>query len=439
MSLLDLAACRRRVEELPYLCQPVGVVSKVVGLTLEVRGIKPSVGEVCLVELVPGKHVVAEVAGFREEVVLLMPFGELAGVRPGCRVYPRRRSFTVRVGEHLLGRVLNGLGEPIDGKPLPSGAPLPVNNRPPSPLARRRIEEVFATGVRAIDAFITCGRGQRIGIFAGSGVGKSTLLGMIARFGSADVNVIALVGERGREVLEFIEKDLGEEGLAKSVVVVATSDEPALLRLRAAFVATTIAEYFRDTGRHVLLLMDSLTRFAFAQREVGLAVGEPPTTRGYTPSVFALLPRLLERAGNAARGSITGFYTVLVEGDDLNEPVTDAARSILDGHIVLSRELAQANHYPAIDILASVSRLMNSVVAPEHRERADYLRSLLAAYRQAEDLINIGAYVAGSNPTVDRAITVYPALNAFLRQKPEEYCSFSECVGNLSRLVEGGR
>ncbi|ACX53119.1 flagellar protein export ATPase FliI [Ammonifex degensii KC4] len=436
---MTLGIYRRRVEEVPTLCQQVGVVSKVVGLTLEVKGIKPFVGEVCLVELSPGKYVVAEAAGFREDVVLLMPFGELTGIRPGCRVYPRRRPFTVRVGEHLLGRVLNGLGEPIDGKPLPSGIPLPVNNRPPSPLARRRIEEVFVTGVRAIDAFITCGRGQRIGIFAGSGVGKSTLLGMIARFGNADVNVIALVGERGREVLEFIEKDLGEEGLAKSVVVVATSDEPALLRLRAAFVATTIAEYFRDTGRHVLLLMDSLTRFALAQREVGLAVGEPPTTRGYTPSVFALLPRLLERAGNAAKGSITGFYTVLVEGDDLNEPITDAARSILDGHIVLSRQLAQANHYPAIDVLASVSRLMSAVVTPEHREAADLLRSLLAAYRQNEDLINIGAYVSGSNPTVDRAIALYPELVAFLRQKPEEYTSFPECVARLKELAERGK
>ncbi|MEW6191837.1 MAG: flagellar protein export ATPase FliI [Bacillota bacterium] len=433
MTAIDLAAYRQRVQQADILRQ-IGVVTKVVGLTLEVQGLKPFVGEVCMVHVPGGQPIVAEVVGFREDVVLLMPFGELSGVCPGCRVEPRRRAFTVRVGEHLLGRVLNGLGEPIDGHPLPRGIPMPVNNRPPSPLARRRIEKVFATGVRAIDGFITCGRGQRVGIFAGSGVGKSVLLGMIARFGSADVNVIALVGERGREVLEFIEKDLGPEGLKKSVVVVATSDEPALLRLRAAFVATTIAEYFRDTGRDVLLLMDSITRFALAQREVGLAVGEPPTTRGYPPSVFALLPRLLERAGNAERGSITGFYTVLVEGDDMNEPVADAVRSIIDGHINLRRELAVANHYPAIDVLASVSRLMPDVASPEHRQAAGRQRELLAAYRQAEDLINIGAYVAGSNPTIDQAIAVHGAINAFLRQGPEEFTAFDDCVEQLLGL-----
>ncbi|WP_334110475.1 flagellar protein export ATPase FliI [Thermodesulfitimonas autotrophica] len=434
--MVNLAVYRQRVQQASLLRQ-IGVVTKVVGLTLEVKGFKPFVGEVCMVDVPGSQPVVAEVVGFREDVVLLMPYGELTGVCPGCRVEPRRRAFTVRVGEHLLGRILNGLGEPIDGRPLPRGIPMPVNNRPPSPLARRRIDRVFATGVRAIDGFITCGRGQRLGIFAGSGVGKSVLLGMIARFGSADVNVIALVGERGREVLEFIEKDLGPEGLQKSVVVVATSDEPALLRLRAAFVATTIAEYFRDTGRDVLLLMDSVTRFALAQREVGLAVGEPPTTRGYPPSVFALLPRLLERAGNSESGSITGFYTVLVEGDDMNEPVADAVRSIVDGHIVLKRELAVANHYPAIDVLASVSRLMPSVVTPEHRQAAGRQRELMAAYWQAEDLINIGAYVAGSNPTIDRAIAVHDQINGFLRQGPDEYTAYDEAVERLLSIERG--
>ncbi|MGQ9512517.1 flagellar protein export ATPase FliI [Thermodesulfitimonas sp.] len=434
--MVNLAVYRQRVQQASLLRQ-IGVVTKVVGLTLEVKGFKPFVGEVCMIDVPEGQPVMAEVVGFREDVVLLMPYGELTGVCPGCRVEPRRRAFTVRVGEHLIGRILNGLGEPIDGRPLPWGIPMPVNNRPPSPLARRRIDRVFATGVRAIDGFITCGRGQRLGIFAGSGVGKSVLLGMIARFGSADVNVIALVGERGREVLEFIEKDLGPEGLRKSVVVVATSDEPALLRLRAAFVATTIAEYFRDTGGDVLLLMDSVTRFALAQREVGLAVGEPPTTRGYPPSVFALLPRLLERAGNSESGSITGFYTVLVEGDDMNEPVADAVRSIVDGHIVLKRELAVANHYPAIDVLASVSRLMPSVVTPEHRQAAGRQRELMAAYRQAEDLINIGAYVAGSNPTIDRAIAVHDQINDFLRQGPDEYTAYDEAVERLLSIERG--
>ncbi|RJX20257.1 MAG: flagellar protein export ATPase FliI [Ammonifex sp.] len=430
---VNLAVYRQRVHQADLLRQ-IGVMTKVVGLTIEVRGLRAFVGEICMIEVPGGQPIVAEVVGFREDTVLLMPFGELAGACPGCRVEPRRRPFTVRVGEHLLGRVLNGMGDPIDGQPLPRGIPMPVNKRPLPPLDRRRIDEVFATGVRAIDGFNTCGRGQRLGIFAGSGVGKSVLLGMIARFGSADANVIALVGERGREVLEFIEKDLGPEGLKKSVVVVATSDEPALLRLRAAFVATTIAEYFRDNGRDVLLLMDSVTRFALAQREVGLAVGEPPTTRGYPPSVFALLPRLLERAGNTQTGSITGFYTVLVEGDDMNEPVSDTVRSIIDGHIVLKRDLAVANHYPAIDILESVSRLMPNVTAFDHQQAAGRQRELLAAYRQAEDLINIGAYVAGSNPTIDRAISVHDSVIGFLRQEPEEHTDFKQCIGQLLSL-----
>jgi len=342
---------------------------------------------------------------------------------------------TVRAGDYLLGHVLDGLGRPLDNAVTGEGVERPVFNSPPGPLERRRIKEPLATGIRAIDAFITCGRGQRIGIFAGSGVGKSVTMGMICRYAGADVNVVALVGERGREVREFIERDLGAYGLRKSVVVVATSDQPALVRLRAAFVATAIAEYFRDQGRDVLLLMDSLTRFAMAQREVGLTVGEPPATKGYTPSVFALLPVLLERAGTAAKGSITGFYTVLVEGDDLQEPVADTARSILDGHIVLSRELATAYHYPAIDILQSTSRLMTEIVSAEHERAAGHLRRLLAAYRQSEDLIKIGAYVAGSNPLVDKALEIYPALMEFLRQRPDETEGFADSVARLKTLA----
>jgi len=310
-----------------------------------------------------------------------------------------------------------------------------VNNNPPDPLTRRRITEVMATGVRAIDGFLTCGKGQRIGIFAGSGVGKSTLLGMIARHSSADINVIGLVGERGREVLDFIEKDLGPAGLARSVVVVATSDQPALIRIKAAFVATAIAEYFRDEGKDVMLMMDSVTRFAMAQREVGLAIGEPPATKGYTPSVFASLPKLLERAGNGAKGSITGLYTVLVDGDDMNEPIADAVRGILDGHIVLSRSLAAKNHYPAIDVLSSVSRLMSEVASPEHKEAAGQLRDVLASYAKAEDLINIGAYQKGNNPQVDRAIKYYPKVIEFLKQKSDEHVGFEETVKQLTSIL----
>ncbi|MGQ9711990.1 MAG: FliI/YscN family ATPase [Desulfotomaculales bacterium] len=433
---VNLATYRERVARAGILKRQ-GHVAKVVGLTIEVVGMEGFIGEVCDI-FVPGEGqpVPAEIVGFRDRTSLLMPLGELRGIGPGSRVVPRGRTMTVRVGEHLLGRVLDGLGRPLDGRPLGNGAEVPVHNDPPPPLARRRITEPLATGIRAIDAFLTCGRGQRLGIFAGSGVGKSVLMGMICRHAAADVNVVALVGERGREVLEFIERDLGP-GLARSVVVAATSDRPPLVRLRAAFVATAVAEYFRDGGRDVLLLMDSVTRFALAQREVGLAVGEPPTTRGYTPSVFALLPKLLERAGTSPKGSITGFYTVLVEGDDMQEPVADAVRSVLDGHIVLARELAQRNHYPAIDILQSTSRLMPDVTAPEHLDAAGGLRSLLAAYRQAEDLINIGAYVAGSNPQVDAALKVYPGLMEFLRQLPDETTGYEETLARLYALGKG--
>lgn len=436
---LDLEKWRRRVRE-ARLLRPTGKVVRVIGLTVEVRGITARIGEICHVH-VPGEPpVVAEVVGFREDVTLLMPLGELRGVYPGCTVVPQGRGLEVAVGEHLLGRVLDGLGRPIDnGSAAPEAVPpgthfVPVDRSPPSPLSRQRISEVFATGIKAIDAFLTCGCGQRLGVFAGSGVGKSTLLGMVARFASADLNVIALVGERGREVRDFIEGDLGEEGLARSVVVAATSDQPALVRLKAAFVASAIAEYFRDQGKHVLLLMDSVTRFAMAQREVGLAIGEPPATRGYTPSVFALLPRLLERAGTGPRGSITAFYTVLVEGDDLSEPITDAVRGILDGHIVLARDLAAKNHYPAIDVLQSVSRLMPEITGAEHQEQAARLRDLLATYRQAEDLINVGAYARGSNPQIDAAVDAYPRIMNFLRQHMREKSSFAETMSAFFSL-----
>ena len=429
---IDLARWREKVRR-ARLLRPTGRVRRVIGLTVEVGGITARIGEVCRIA-VPGEDPVpAEVVGFREGVTLLMPLGELRGVYPGCLVVPEGRGLRVPVGEALLGRVLDGLARPLDGGPPPDARTFyPVDNPPPNPLARRRISEILATGVRAIDACLTCGRGQRLGIFAGSGVGKSTLLGMIARYSAADVNVIALVGERGREVRDFIEGDLGPDGLARSVVVAATSDRPALERLKAAFVASAVAEYFRDRGRDVLLLMDSVTRFAMAQREVGLAIGEPPATRGYTPSVFALLPRLLERSGMGPCGSITAFYTVLVEGDDMNEPIADAVRGILDGHIVLSRRLAAQNHYPAIDLLQSVSRLMPEIADAEHLARAGRLRDLLAAYRQSEDLINIGAYVAGTSAQVDAAVAAYDGIIRFLRQDMREASSLEKTLAGLA-------
>ncbi|NMA15552.1 MAG: FliI/YscN family ATPase, partial [Clostridia bacterium] len=346
------------------LIQQTGIVTKVVGLTIEAEGIKAAVGEICRIfSEESSRFSLAEVMGFRAETTILMPLGSLEGVKPGSRIHATGKPLQIKAGQALLGRVVDGLGQPIDGHRF-SGVEINVNNNPPHPLERKPIATVLETGVKAIDCFLTCGEGQRIGIFAGSGVGKSTLLGMIARSQGVDVNVIALVGERGREVKDFIQQDLGPVGLKKSVLVVATSDQPALVRVKAAFVATAIAEYFRDLGKSVMLMMDSVTRFALAQREIGLAVGEPPTTRGYTPSVFALLPRLLERAGAGKKGSITALYTVLVEGDDMNEPIADAVRGILDGHIVLTRELAQANHFPAIDILQSVSRLINRITSP---------------------------------------------------------------------------
>ncbi|WP_082789027.1 flagellar protein export ATPase FliI [Desulfolucanica intricata] len=416
-----------------------GEVTKVVGLTIDVVGIEASIGEICHI-LVPGqeKPVDAEVVGFREGTSLLMPLGELQGIYPGNPVVPTGQALTVRVGDDLLGCILDGLGRPIGGNTGNKSCKVkfPVNNPPPNPLNRQRITEVLGTGVRAIDSVLTCGKGQRIGIFAGSGVGKSTLLGMIARYSEVDINVIALIGERGREVLDFIESDLGAEGLARSVVVAATSDQPALIRLKGAMVATAIAEYFRNRGKNVMLLMDSVTRFAMAQREVGLAVGEPPATKGYTPSVFALLPKLLERTGMSPRGSITAFYTVLVDGDDMNEPIADAVRGILDGHIVLKRQLAAKNHYPAIDVLTSVSRVMSDIVTPEHMDRAARLRDLLSTYQQAEDLINIGAYNFGTNPSIDNAIRYYDDIIQFLRQPPNEPWSFSDTLAWLNSFGE---
>ncbi|MCR4419885.1 MAG: flagellar protein export ATPase FliI [Clostridia bacterium] len=412
-----------------------GRVIRVVGLTVEASGLELPVGELCRVGT-GETAVVAEVVGFREETTLLLPLGELGGIAPGQKVVPTGRAHLIGVGWNLLGRVLDGLGQPLDGRPLPPPqAWYPVQGTVPNPLSRRRITQALPTGVRAVDAVLTLGRGQRMGIFAGSGVGKSTLLGMIARHSRADVNVIALIGERGREVLDFLERDLGPQGRERSVVVVATSDRPALVRVKGALVATAIAEFFRDQGAQVMLMMDSLTRLAMAQREVGLAVGEPPTARGYTPSVFALLPQLLERAGQTEKGSITGLYTVLVDGDDFNEPISDAARAILDGHIVLSRRLANRNHFPAIEVTASVSRLMGEVASPEHREAAGRLRELLAAYEQVEDLINIGAYQKGSNARVDRAVEKHEAIMSFLRQGLEEYSSFEEALAGLETLV----
>ncbi|MGB4005202.1 MAG: flagellar protein export ATPase FliI, partial [Halanaerobiales bacterium] len=395
-----------------------------------------SIGELCLIKH-QQKTIRAEVVGFDNNKVLLMPIGDMEGITPGARVVATGERMTVKVGEELLGHVLDGLGRPIGEElaPMPGLVEMPLKAEPPDPLSRQRISQPLALGIRSIDGLLTCGRGQRIGIFAGSGVGKSTLMGMAARNTEADINVIGLVGERGREVLDFIERDLGAEALKRSVVVVATSDKPALVRVKAALVTTAIAEYFREKGYDVLLMMDSVTRVAMALREVGLATGEPPTTRGYPPSVFAELPKLLERTGTSARGSITALYTVLVEGDDFNEPVSDTVRGILDGHIVLSRDLASRNHYPAIDVLDSVSRVMPEVTDLTHQEAAGEIKRLLSEYRQAEDLINIGAYQPGSNPVVDRAINKIDLINDFLRQGINEKADYKDTVSQLIEIA----
>ncbi|MBN2397384.1 MAG: flagellar protein export ATPase FliI [Deltaproteobacteria bacterium] len=438
MMNMDFERYRRTVEDInPF--NTYGKVSGVIGLLVEGHNPEASIGEMCRVY--PdgtGRTISAEVVGFRKEKVLLMPFGGLDGVGPGCRILTTGKKSKVRVGRGLLGRVIDGRGNPIDdGGPIETEGEYPVYADPINPLKRSRIKEPMDLGIRAINGLFSCGKGQRMGIFSGSGVGKSVLLGMIARNTRADINVIGLVGERGREVREFIENSLGKGGLARSVLVVATSDMHPLIRMRAAYVATAIAEYFRDQGMDVLLMVDSLTRFAMAQREVGLSVGEPPTTKGYTPSVFSLMPKLLERAGSVeGNGSITGLYAVLVEGDDFNEPVADAARSILDGHITLSRELAARNHYPAINILESRSRVMIDIVDKEHRKRANDIINAVATYRKAEDMINIGAYVEGSNPEIDHAIRMIDIINAFLRQDIDEKVGFEEGRAQLLALFD---
>ena len=413
----------------------MGKVSEVIGLIIQVEGLEVFVGEVCEIIIKSSKKtVLAEVVGFRGGKVILMPLDEVDGIGPGCLVKPTGKSFKIEISDELLGRTLDGLGRPMDKMTLEKGVMFDVNRTPPNPFDRRKIEDVMSTGIKAIDGMLTCGEGQRIGIFAGSGVGKSTLLGMMARYCDADINIIALIGERGREVLEFIEKDLGEEGYKRSVVVCATSDQPPLVRLKGAFVATAIAEFFRDQGKKVVLMMDSVTRFAMAQREIGLATGEPPTTRGYTPSVFAMMPKLLERSGMSKLGSITAFYTVLVEGDDMNEPIADSVRGILDGHIVLSRDIAAKNHFPAIDIQNSVSRIMKEIIDDDHYNLAGQLKENLSIYKESEDLINVGAYVEGSNPSIDKAITLNRPINGFLRQNIDEKYSYEETLELLKHL-----
>jgi len=430
----DVVSLLRRAEE-AAAPRRAGRVSRVVGLNLEVEGLDAGIGDGIVVETANGP-LPAEVVAITDDRLTCMPLGELTGIRAGTRALAAGGRLTVPVGTRLLGRVLDGLGRPIDdGPPLDALARVSIDGSSPHPLHRAMIDQQLPLGVRALDTLIPCGKGQRLGIFAGSGVGKSTLLSMIVRGTEAPVSVLALIGERGREVRQFIDHDLGPEGLQRSVVVVATSDEPALVRLRAAFTATRIAEWFRAQGLDVILLMDSLTRFAMAQREVGLSAGEPPATRGYPPSVFALLPRLLERAGTDADGSITGLYTVLVEGDDMNEPIGDAARSILDGHVVLSRRLASAGHYPCIDILESVSRVAPAITGRDQLAASTELRRLLAAERDARDLVDIGAYVPGSNPTVDRALALHPAITAFLRQPSDETVPAAASWSSLVSLM----
>lgn len=428
---------QRKVHRVDPIVQR-GVIQNIIGLIIESQGPPVALGDLCYI-MPESSHRAgrAEVVGFKNNRVLLMPLHEINGYHPGSRIVASQEDLRVPVSNNLLGRVLNGLGESIDEKgPIYANEFRSIYQDAPRPLMRKPIEKSLATGIKTIDAFITLGMGQRMGIFAGSGVGKSILLGMIARNTSADINVIALVGERGREVREFIERDLGEEGLARSVVVVATSDETPLVRIKAALSATTIAEYFRDQGKNVMIMMDSMTRVAMAQREIGLAVGEPPTTKGYTPSTFSLLPKLLERAGNSEKGSITGLYTVLVEGDDLNDPVADTARSILDGHIVLSRDLANKGQYPAIDPTQSISRVMPQVVSDEQLALSRRILQYLAVYKDAEDLINIGAYVKGSNPTIDQSIAYITPITNFLKQNMDESLSFDDVIAGMKDILK---
>lgn len=415
-----------------------GKVSQIVGLTVEAVGLATRLGDICRIYTeTRDRYILSEVVGFKDKKVLLMPFGDLSGVGPNSSVISTGQSLVVPVGKAFCGRVLDGLGRPIDGKGdiRPEGY-YPIMKDPPNPMERTRITEKLPIGIKAIDSMLTLGKGQRVGIFAGSGVGKSTLLGMMARNTSADINVIVLIGERGREVKDFLEKDLKEEGLKRSVLVVATSDQPALVRLKSAMVGTAIAEYFRDQGYNVMLMMDSLTRFAMAQREIGMAIGEPPVSRGFTPSVFAIMPKLLERAGMFEKGTITGLYTVLVEGDDMDEPVADTVRGILDGHIVLSRKMAHANHYPAIDVLGSVSRLMPDIADQDYLQKAAFIRSVLATYREAQELIAIGAYKIGSNPKIDQAISLIDPINVMLKQRVAERFSFEETMMFVDQIYD---
>lgn len=415
-----------------------GKVTDVIGFVIVSNGPNVSLGEVCSIIDKSGKEICqSEVVGFKNGKVLSIALGVVQNISPSCQIIPLGKSFSVGVGEKLLGRVIDGFGNPIDDKgEIEYNSMRQVFRDPPNPLTRKRINEPLQTGIRAIDGLLTIGKGQRVGIFAGSGVGKSVLLGMMARYTNAEVNVIVLVGERGREVREFIEKDLGPEGLKRSVIIVATSDKPSLARIKAAYIGTTIAEYFRDLGKDVVLMMDSITRFAHAQREVGITVGEPPTTKGYTPSVFAILPKLLERAGTSSTGSITGFYTVLVDGDDLSDPIADSVRSILDGHFVLSRKLANKGQFPAIDPLQSISRVMPDIIPEDHRKRAVEFNEILAAYREAEDLINIGAYVKGSNPLIDHALSKIQSLRKFLKQDINETANYDSTIKYLEQIIE---
>lgn len=413
-----------------------GEVTRVIGMGIESKGPIANIGDICEVETRKNSaRIAAEVVGFKDGHLMLMPLGSLEGIGPGCKVKAFGDKLSVKVDESLLGKVVDWKAQPIDGEIIHCKDSVPIENTAPNPLDRKRISESLELGVRAIDGMITVGKGQRIGIFAGSGVGKSTLMGMIARNALSDINIIALIGERGREVKEFIENDLKLEGLKRSIVVVATSDQPALMRLKAAKTATALAEYFREQGKDVLLMMDSLTRFSMAQREIGLAIGEPPVTRGYPPSVYAELPKLLERAGNSGKGSITGMYTVLVDGDDFNEPITDTARGILDGHIVLSRKLAHKGHYPAIDVLASISRVMSNIASPEHKKLASEIKKHMAIYKESEDLINVGAYSKGSNAEIDLAIDKMPLINQFLCQMVGDKVAFEETLSQMQQIV----
>ncbi|MDQ0175822.1 flagellar protein export ATPase FliI [Bacillus chungangensis] len=437
----------KAAELLPYVEQidtlkRYGKVKRVIGLMIESQGPESSIGDVCWIYVsnkANQRRIQAEVVGFKEESVILMPYTDIQEIAPGSVVEATKKPLEIKVGTGLIGKVIDSLGNPLDQSLLPKGLmSVPTDQAPPNPLQRPPINEPIEVGVRAIDSMLTVGKGQRIGIFAGSGVGKSTLLGMIARNTKADINVIALIGERGREVREFIERDLGPEGLAKSIVIAATSDQPALMRIKGAFTATAVAEHFRDRGYNVMFMMDSVTRIASAQREIGLAVGEPPATRGYTPSVFAILPKLLERTGTNERGTITAFYTVLVDGDDMNEPVADTVRGILDGHFILDRELANKGHFPALNILKSVSRLMNHLADDEHRRAAERVRDLLSTYINSEDLINIGAYKRGTSKEIDEAIQFFPKITSFLKQNTTEAITKDESVRSLIRLVETG-